>query len=405
MCAMRTLLPLAVLPPAIWCFRVKPKRKSAASTGTLSGGYGDVKELFTFGAPGTGWEPAWNEARTGPGGSDCFPGLRFYKEGWYGGIKYHDFAAGLPTGQWHAKMNVMVLGPEGSPSPVNWGDYTGYTGGSLYSACNSSNDGQPDWPNPWGALPSVVVHTRYGFNTRENTLDRWTSGWYSERGSRDRDQFIRAFAAGQISDRVVSMETFGMTDADITRLRASIETNINNYTWQPEHPGRFNVKLVGALQVTWTLGLEDKDNILLVQQQGDGAPGGLMDNDCILAFEGTDPNYVQEFWTSANFGNKAFCGSQRHSGFVDELWHIISDRRWNPAIRDKLGSCRSVRVAGFSLGGALAETFSFCAQRRQSASNTEEFQKLAWTTPSGDWRGERLGEITRGDGDGVGLVR
>jgi len=403
MCTLRTLFSAAFVLEAAQSFRVKPKKAKGAQAS--SAGRTEVVELFTFGAPGSGEDSAWNEQRTGDGGSDCFPGIRMYKEGWHSNIKHCDFAAALPTGQWHAKQNLMVLRPDGSPTPDFWDGSNGYDTGSIYEACNGSSGGEPGWPFPWGATPSVNIHHSYHHNLRQNTLEHWEFSWrwHEINGNRNRNQFIRGFVPAAISGEVMpSTETRGMTTAQVQEIRSKIESEVNGASWQPVHSGRFNVKLVGAMEInsSW-LGVHDQDQVLLVQQHGSGAPGGLQDKDCILSFDPTDPSKISELWSNIAFGNKAFCGDYRHGGYVDELRRIITDSRWRP-IQERMSRCRSVTVGGFSLGGALAEAFTFCAQRRQSSGNTQDFQNLMWESGSS---GERLPEITQGDGNGQGIVR
>lgn len=386
------------------------QRDVQASLGQLGTGNREdlplIKELFTFGAPGSGDYAAWNELRTGPGGSECFPGLRVYKEGWNNDIKYHDFAAGLCCNLLHAKQNVLVLGPNGSPNPTYWSGDSAYNGDSMYAACDGGDDGRVGWPNPWGGMSSWGFHNWYAGTLRQNTLDHWGDKWHWENGQRDRDQFIRAFAPAEIASGVMlNVHTNGMTDADVQNIRSKIDDWVNSKSFEPVHPAKFNLRLVGALEHnTHVIGFPDKDLVFLVQQHGDGAPGGLQDNDCILSFEGTDKDAPSEFAVSLNMSSTRFCGHWRHGGFVNELRQIMGDWRWKPQIQDKLSLCRSVTVTGFSMGGSVAEVFAFCAHRH-SARDTEDFKQLSWASGPSNKTGQRLPEITRGDGDGQGVPR
>jgi len=369
----------------------------------------EVKDLFTFGAPGTGNPSAWNTLRTGPNQSYCFPGLRFYKEGWHSGRKYADFAAALCCFLFHARQNVVVLGPEGSPNPTYWEGKDGYTGGSMYETCDASNNyyGMDGWPNPGKAFDNFHFHNWYAQTLREQILNHWNDNtWYSDKGGRDRDQFIRAFPGAEIAGGVMNnVHTNGMTNEDVGKILDRIEKDINQVTWLPASDKFFNFKLVGALEVSSKIGhQQDKDLVILVQQHGSEAPGGFKDNDCILTFEGTDVTVSNEFLVSIDSRSEEFCGEKRHHGFVWELRTIIRDAKWKPQIQDKLGSCRSVTVSGFSLGGALAEIFTFCAHRGEDANSfqSSDFQNLMWASGPPGKTGERLKVLTGGDGKGQG---
>merc|ERR1712137_322741 len=78
--------------------------------------------------------------------------------------------------------------------------------------------------------------------------------------------------------------------------------------------------------------------------------------DCMLIFQGTDAELPVNF----DFEPIQYCGFKKvMRGYVQELETML-DTHWH-LFKPKLGQCRTVTVAGHSLGGALASLLSACA--------------------------------------------
>merc|ERR1711879_370790 len=72
-----------------------------------------------------------------------------------------------------------------------------------------------------------------------------------------------------------------------------------------------------------------------------------------------------------------------HQGFVNEIRYRLLSTEYTKNIKPRLGSCARVTVAGHSLGGALAEIFSWCAAGGDGhAANTEDYDMIRWSKGS-----------------------
>lgn len=129
-------------------------------------------------------------------------------------------------------------------------------------------------------------------------------------------------------------------------------------------------KLVGYAQIPGKAG--DTDDVLLLQSSESGR--------CTINFEGS--------WGMADIGSFAsdygtgFCGfDDVHVGVRNELWHITAmpgNPSWASGIKTKLPMCTKVTCVGHSLGGALCELFTLCANSNRIGD--PDYDRLAWKT-------------------------
>merc|ERR1719469_21854 len=121
--------------------------------------------------------------------------------------------------------------------------------------------------------------------------------------------------------------------------------------------------------------------------------------ECLVSFQGTDS--VKDVFADVVAAKAAFCGlvdpdekcgltkkctvrhkggSFVHMGFRDHLMRMAKDRSWQTNIRPKLGKCSKLNVAGHSLGGAVAEYFAVCVNRRPAKNSYgwEHFKHMRW---------------------------
>lgn len=97
---------------------------------------------------------------------------------------------------------------------------------------------------------------------------------------------------------------------------------------------------------------EDFDWLLLYQHESS--------LDCLLTFEGTDRN--QEWLNHARVYNVDFCGcrSCAHEGWVKEVRVTLESEEYQSNIKTRLPYCKNVMVTGTSMGGALADLYTYC---------------------------------------------
>ena len=101
---------------------------------------------------------------------------------------------------------------------------------------------------------------------------------------------------------------------------------------------------------------------------------------CIISFAGAGriTGDLTDFIFS-NSESTRFCGRQGiHAGVSDELWHITHNTQYIDIIKPALETCHEVTCVGYSLGGALCNLFTMCANNFDGANN-DDYQTLAWT--------------------------
>jgi hypothetical protein len=130
-------------------------------------------------------------------------------------------------------------------------------------------------------------------------------------------------------------------------------------------------RLVGYQETPGKIG--DKDNVIVAQHTN---------QDCFLMFEGTN-NLADALTMIVHYGGE-FCGFYNcHTGVKNELWTLVHDDHYQNSIKPVLQQCSSVTCIGHSLGGALCELWTACANSGRQGDPTYEL--LAWTpneTPS-----------------------
>jgi len=285
---------------------------------------GTVSELFTYGAPGT----ASPQLRNGASEDGCFPGIRVYNENRSPGIFWGYFTKSDPVsfitnaiGYAHARMEAVTL--------REW-----MRGDPAHFKCSGENQW---WPSADAWL--------------------WASGHYTE----------------TYNDLAAAQESFATVP---TFLRMVMNV------YQPEVPGGQLAqdtawRMIASADCKDSWGTTDRAE--LYQESGDKA--------CVLVFEGTEfegLDAVSDAITDLNVKAVDFCGfTDVHRGFVNELNGVVACPHYISRIKSKLPHCSEVVAAGHSLGGALAELFTACANSDQlhagAQRNTSEWQHITWS--------------------------
>ncbi|KAL7531030.1 hypothetical protein ACHAXR_003807, partial [Thalassiosira sp. AJA248-18] len=108
---------------------------------------------------------------------------------------------------------------------------------------------------------------------------------------------------------------------------------------------------------------------------------------CIISFKGSETlggdlsNFLFE---KAGAGD--YCGrSGVHMGVKDELWQITNNPQYQHHMKPALASCQELSCVGHSLGGALCNVFTMCAnQGLENLSHEDDkgdFCSLVWNEP------------------------
>jgi len=291
-----------------------------------------VDGLYTFGAVAVhGFSDYASEHS-----DHCFPGFRTYTEN-SGVGNYPDFAAALPTTQWHAITPVLVLKSE-------WGTDT-----CIYKSCSDVlEDSQyQKWPRQAivGGLAGLAgqllldIHSiPYAYNPRLELCQ-----------TAQADPLVRIFAdVAEVSYKTCEVILSRTCDGNATCCVGQRPPCVEIGDW----------KIVAKLNVS-NRG-DDTDLVVIVQDHTKNATGDFTGLDCGIAFTGTSS--TSEFLTSLAMSYTDFCGeSGVHYGIATELRWIFN--AFGSVIKETLRQCKNVYSIGHSLGGGIAEAFAFCANR------------------------------------------
>merc|ERR1719215_520546 len=198
-------------------------------------------------------------------------------------------------------------------------------------------DGHPDWPQR-----GAQVYEEWRLHQEDDYVDRLKQVTVNGQSVVDKEPFKSA--------RLYSILAWKSYDTTQNTKDAIAE----------RMPGW---KLVGKSVDIHGL---DEDPVMLVQDAAS--------LDCAVVFTGT--NDFGELTSSTTQYGTGYCGFENvHVGFRNELW-TITGQAWQPLL-PMLEQCNHVICVGHSLGGALCEVFSACAN---SGNLTDpDYQRLAWT--------------------------
>jgi hypothetical protein len=132
----------------------------------------------------------------------------------------------------------------------------------------------------------------------------------------------------------------------------------------------------------------DTDNVYVLKNDDD--PNFRR---CIIGFQGSDGVSDLANFVGSSQDSTRYCGRDGiHSGVRDELWDITHDLQYQNIIKPALGTCHEVTCVGHSLGGALCNLFTMCANQgleNLDASDGEDmlddYYSLVWQKPTSEY--------------------
>lgn len=279
---------------------------------------GSVEGLYTFGAPGTATTPLKNRMR----GDGCFPGLRVYTQSrwgwwWWGFYYMSDPVAWLATHGGHSAITGFRHAMMNALTLDDW---------------NLGNPNLIDCSDHGTWLPN--------------------RDWYYWIPGHKTDHYAWTLQAQQRYPQPTKMIDFASGSYVATEALYEVASQ----------RGR---RLVGRA-------VEGDDSSALFQD-----PSNF---DCVVTFRGTDG--WSDWVNNLDADTVDFCGfSGVHKGFVNEFKQIVSTDNFRRNVRDKLPNCAKVHASGHSLGGALAELFTACANKAPVAPSpgAADYALISWT--------------------------
>lgn len=335
-----------------------------------------VDYLYTYGGPATVKHPHQSNP-----GNKCIPGIRVYTEnygwkGWWGYITNTDFAAIMNAKHDypHPKMSTLVLRL--------------YEGGKqeyLWFECKDSDD---EYEYSWQYFPDKNARSSTKNDIHDIQVD------YEPR--------MQAFNDGSSSPLYSDASAFARQSPSLLDYvsaaycvwfptEADMTSCLKGY---PEkHTGEGgNDPVQGLAPLGWEVYANmnhvdgnDQDHVMVLKN--DDSPSFRK---CIISFKGSDGIEDISRFLFDNAKTTGYCGRNGvHKGVRDELSQITHDDQWDSEIRPALETCDEVTCVGHSLGGALCNTFTMCANNgpeylegNTDPSMQDDYDSLKWTKKS-----------------------
>merc|ERR1712151_275241 len=338
--------------------RKRPKENfSHGSSGTgAKQNRGHVSYLYTFAAPGSLAVAHSDKTQS----SECFPGIRFYREE----NGYQDLPAEF-TGFLHPKMNLIILGANQSVS-------------SYHACLPEENFGQVTWPNRYAELPSVEMHSgtdiiRHARDVYENLESGVSLKGLEANQENEVKSSLRLglSAGGLVTDLTVFIPVGKSAQEGFSLIKDGIPKG--GHTSQVKGVGLgSDWRLVGAAMLKDPNFWDDYDWVVLAQN--------VNTLDCILTFDSADLQWpYSEQRLALHMKKEDFCGCKQcaHAGFRQELLATVQNKDYQDAITPKLQYCNKVAVTGYSIGGATADLFTYCANSGHA--DDPDYDLISWT--------------------------
>ncbi|KAL7541016.1 hypothetical protein ACHAXR_010565 [Thalassiosira sp. AJA248-18] len=126
----------------------------------------------------------------------------------------------------------------------------------------------------------------------------------------------------------------------------------------------------------------DKDVVYVLKNDEDANH-----HKCIISFMGSETLGGDQYnFVLGNSGSTGYCGRTGvHIGVRNELWQITHNDQYFDIIKPALETCHEVTCVGHSLGGALCNVFTMCANQGlenldavDGAGMYDDYESLAW---------------------------
>lgn len=329
-----------------------------------------VDRLYTYGAPSV--------VKGSPTTSDpnnlCLPGIRIYNEdvddvecSWFNQlwctpgkqVTNVDFASQLnvKNGYHHPKVDTLVV------RLLN-GANVEYT----YQQCNSYGSAVEEyqwWPE--ANLPADMVQNNH--HMKEHYIPRLAQLPYS------------------VQERSLQYSSIPVCIQESSW--DAVKYCFNNYS-EETAVGNAGVAGIGweplAYMKCETEGLlTDSDTVFVLKNDYDDSNR----RSCIIGFQGSDTVLDLMDFVYINNEETSYCGRYGvHTGTANELWLLTHDPQYASEIVPALETCHEVTCVGHSLGGALCNLFTMCANSDYSdwdsndSKSWDDYNSLIWTKKS-----------------------
>ncbi|KAL7534297.1 hypothetical protein ACHAXR_010452 [Thalassiosira sp. AJA248-18] len=348
-------------------------RSSYKSSSTITQNL-HVSHVYTYGAPSAVKGPPMSNPN-----NSCIPGIRIYTEDvevvntcpwwkfWCGAtgrvVTNVDFAAqiNVKEGYPHPKMATLVIRSVDDSSKV---EYT-------YRPCRDYENVK-QYNHQW--WPNANEESNMLWD-RNHDLDE-----HYERRLLNVPNYIRGPSLEYVSvARCSNKQSYNAIRTCLNQYDQETSSKIGGVSvlgWQPfAYMVHETERSIGFLSDTDTL------YVLRNDQQNSNH------RKCIIAFQGSDGTTDLANFAMGSNDDTGYCGRYGvHTGVSDELWKITHDPQYANIIKPALETCDDVTCVGHSLGGALCNVFTMCANQglgyldgSNDAQMWDDYNSLIWT--------------------------
>lgn len=331
-----------------------------------------VDRLYTYGAPSV--------VKGSPTSNECIPGMRIYNEdvnvvkcSWYEQlwctpgkqVTNVDFAAqiNVKNGYPHPRVATLIVRLVGGTNV----EYS-------YQPCHSyesSIEQYQWWPD--ANLPTDILNNNH--HMAEHYMPRLTQVPYSVQG-----QSLQ-YTSVPICIKEPSFDEIKYCIENFEQETSVGNEGVARMGWEPY-----------AYMKCETEGLLSDSDTVFILKKDDTSTNY---RSCIIGFQSSDTVMDMMNFVSINNEETSYCGRYGvHTGTANELWHLTHDSQYASEIVPALETCHDVTCVGHSLGGALCNLFTMCANQglenlqnnesglKDDAKNWDDYYSLIWTKKS-----------------------